>query len=209
MKCEIIKDLLPSYLDGLTSDESNSEIVKHLENCSECCAVLEQMKTEIDAEKITINKEQIRPLRKLKKKIVQAVLSAVACCVLLIGSYFYFFGIGWGVHSEDLKITYSYDQNAVLFHFELTNGRVLNARTNYKNACTEIRFTECLHSVFDDRGENPNQFTYGINYLSQDGQTRQFKPDDCIQLKFKNATKTIYVKDVAENLSLDEQHEKA
>lgn len=30
MKCEIIRDLLPLYIDGLTSKESNQEIEKHL-----------------------------------------------------------------------------------------------------------------------------------------------------------------------------------
>ncbi|MDD2498630.1 MAG: zf-HC2 domain-containing protein, partial [Desulfitobacteriaceae bacterium] len=33
MKCEIIKDLLPSYIDGLTSSESNLQIEEHLNNC--------------------------------------------------------------------------------------------------------------------------------------------------------------------------------
>ena len=36
MKCEIIRDLLPLYIDGLTSIESNQEIEKHLKNCEEC-----------------------------------------------------------------------------------------------------------------------------------------------------------------------------
>ena len=30
MKCEMIRDLLPLYIDGLTSKESNQEIEKHL-----------------------------------------------------------------------------------------------------------------------------------------------------------------------------------
>lgn len=36
MKCEIIRDLLPSYIDELTSDESNKEIEKHIKTCN-CC----------------------------------------------------------------------------------------------------------------------------------------------------------------------------
>lgn len=202
MKCEIIKDLLPSYVDGLTSDESNAEIAKHLETCCACRDVLEQMKTCIDTDKIAINKEQIQPLRKLKKEFLEVVMGVIACFVLLVGSYFYFFGIGWGVQSEDIKITYSYDQNAVLFHFELTDGRVLNARTNYENSCSKIQFSECLHSVFDDRGKNPNEFTYGVNYLSDNGQMLNFEPDDCIELQFKNRTITISIKEVAQQLGL-------
>lgn len=34
--CNIIRDLLPSYLDGVTSEESNQMIDKHFEECSEC-----------------------------------------------------------------------------------------------------------------------------------------------------------------------------
>ena len=33
MKCEMIRDLLPLYIDGLTSEESNKEIDKHLKTC--------------------------------------------------------------------------------------------------------------------------------------------------------------------------------
>ncbi|MFQ7549709.1 MAG: zf-HC2 domain-containing protein [Blautia marasmi] len=33
MKCEIIRDLLPSYVDGLTSRESDRAIEEHLKGC--------------------------------------------------------------------------------------------------------------------------------------------------------------------------------
>ena len=33
MKCEVVRDLLPLYIDKLTSEESNKEIEKHLKNC--------------------------------------------------------------------------------------------------------------------------------------------------------------------------------
>lgn len=36
MKCGIIKDLLPSYIDELTSEDSNQAIEKHLKICDEC-----------------------------------------------------------------------------------------------------------------------------------------------------------------------------
>ena len=38
MKCGIIKDLLPSYIDGLTSEDSNQAIEEHLETCDKCKA---------------------------------------------------------------------------------------------------------------------------------------------------------------------------
>lgn len=36
MKCDVVRDLLPSYADRLTSGESNREIEKHLKTCEHC-----------------------------------------------------------------------------------------------------------------------------------------------------------------------------
>ena len=36
MKCEIIKDLLPLYIEDLCSAESRTEVERHLEQCKEC-----------------------------------------------------------------------------------------------------------------------------------------------------------------------------
>lgn len=48
MKCAIIRDLLPSYIDKLTSEESNREIEKHLETCSDCQSCYDSMTEDID-----------------------------------------------------------------------------------------------------------------------------------------------------------------
>ena len=47
MKCEIIRDLLPNYLDGLTSQASNEAIEEHLETCAECRSCLDSMWEEL------------------------------------------------------------------------------------------------------------------------------------------------------------------
>ena len=36
MKCYVVKDLLPYYIDGLSSEEVNAEIKEHLESCADC-----------------------------------------------------------------------------------------------------------------------------------------------------------------------------
>ena len=41
--CEIIQDLLPSYIDELTSDVTNREVEAHMMECEQCKNVLEQM----------------------------------------------------------------------------------------------------------------------------------------------------------------------
>lgn len=83
MKCEIIKDLLPSYIDELTSDESNKEIENHMKICSKCRAELDSMKQDISIDQLEINKKDIQPLKKFNKKYRNifrniAILSAIA-----------------------------------------------------------------------------------------------------------------------------------
>ena len=46
LNCEIIRDLLPSYIDGLTSQESNRLVEEHLESCAECREYLKEMQAE-------------------------------------------------------------------------------------------------------------------------------------------------------------------
>lgn len=47
MKCEIIQDLLPSYIENLTSEESNKEIRNHLSDCEDCKKVYQEMTAEV------------------------------------------------------------------------------------------------------------------------------------------------------------------
>ncbi len=199
MKCEIIKDLLPSYIDDLTSTESNFEIEEHLKTCQECKGVFDLMKAEINVENIELNKETIKPFKKLNKRVLQSVLITLASCILIVGSYFYFFEIGWKVAFKDINIKYSYQDDNILIGFKLTNGKVLNSWINHKEAPVTITFTECFHSIFDDIGDS---FSYGIREEDESGEMKTFTEDDCIILKFKDKTETLYLKEIAEELGL-------
>ena len=77
MKCEIIRDLLPSYVDGLTSEESNREITAHVAECAPCKEILEQMQEEVQ-EKAPKEKRKINPFRKFNRIMMSAVAVAVA-----------------------------------------------------------------------------------------------------------------------------------
>ena len=69
MKCEIIRDLLPSYIEGLTSEESNQSIEDHLKTCPKCKKYFEEMQASITAPEIdAASKAEIQPFKKLKKK---------------------------------------------------------------------------------------------------------------------------------------------
>ncbi|MGL4910943.1 MAG: zf-HC2 domain-containing protein [Romboutsia sp.] len=201
MKCEIIKDLLPSYVDELTSNESNIEIEKHLESCSSCKKEFDKMKEDISIEQIELNKKDIKPLKKLNKKVLKYVIITILSGITLVGSYFYFFGFGWKVNSNDLEVTYYLKDDAIYFDFELTNGRVLNAWTDVEEPYT-MSFTECFGSILDDRGVHPNEFSYGIHYKNEKGEII-FKDGDTLNLKFKDKVEKVNLNKIAEELKIN------
>ena len=97
MKCEIIRDLFPSYIDGLTSRESNELIEEHLEECGECREYLDEMKEDIAGENQPVkNKKAVQPFRKLRqktrRKILLAAGGAVLICVLIFGGGLLYYG---------------------------------------------------------------------------------------------------------------------
>lgn len=47
INCEIIKDLLPGYVEGLTSDYTNQAVSTHLETCNGCREIYEAMTREM------------------------------------------------------------------------------------------------------------------------------------------------------------------
>lgn len=111
LECGIIKDLFPSYIDGLTSKESDHMIEEHLENCAECREYLEAMKTELTSGKYTeINKAQakaeIRAFKKLGRRMGYAVIITAFIVALLCGVYESYFCVGVSTLSGDVEITY-------------------------------------------------------------------------------------------------------
>ena len=92
MKCNIVKDLLPLYCDKLTSQDSNEEIEKHLHDCEECKAVYESMNKKEDD--INIPNKDIKPLKKVKKRIKLKIIAAIIGTLAVLADAFDFLFVG-------------------------------------------------------------------------------------------------------------------
>lgn len=67
MNCDIIKDLLPLYCDGVCSDETAKAVEEHLTTCPTCCALLDEMRQE------PIVPEPIQTQAQQEAKVLQGV----------------------------------------------------------------------------------------------------------------------------------------
>jgi len=82
-KCNIIKDLLPLYVEDMVSTDTRKFVSEHLEHCAECRAEFEHMKKPADF----IPDTDIVPLKKIKKdlfiKRLQTIFfTAVLACAI-------------------------------------------------------------------------------------------------------------------------------
>ena len=116
--CELIQDLFPSYIEGLTSEVSNTMIEEHLAGCEDCKKVLECMKESPDlpAELAEADRKEIDFLKKTRKKnhriIVGSILAAAAIIAavltaktFLIGNLIYEESVVCQVQVEENRLT--------------------------------------------------------------------------------------------------------
>lgn len=68
--CALVRDLLPSYVDKITSEETNEILKEHLETCETCNKELSEMLYEIQAEKATPHQDLKIYLSKTKQMYV-------------------------------------------------------------------------------------------------------------------------------------------
>lgn len=87
--CEVIRDLLPSYIDELTSETTNQLVREHLDDCAGCRAVYASMRApEREPEAEAQEQKEIDFLKKNKKRNRRIVLGSIAGALLIIAAVF-------------------------------------------------------------------------------------------------------------------------
>lgn len=130
MKCEMIRDLLPLYIDGLTSKESNQEIEKHLKNCEECQKYYQEMTGGLDNFSVITNEEieEVNLIKKIKKKNRRKAIGIFVGAFIMAGI---FMGIGFylthGVAMyEDVILNYGVQGDTAYLTMQGKPGYELN-----------------------------------------------------------------------------------
>ena len=83
LPCAIVQDLLPNYLEGLTSEETNRAIEAHLASCPDCAAHKSAMAGETSVKETAEQTREVDYLKKVKRRNGHRVLLAVLVTILL------------------------------------------------------------------------------------------------------------------------------
>ena len=93
INCDVVRDLLPLYVDGLASGESAALVESHVASCADCRAQLERMRAplgEESAEAADYKKALVKQKRHTRKRIalfaaLALALGVGACLLILLG----------------------------------------------------------------------------------------------------------------------------
>lgn len=77
--CNVIKDVLPLYVDGILSDDTSRIVAEHLEQCSECKKTYEDMKSAVV---IPVDND-VTPLKNFQKAWKKKIISRVCAAILI------------------------------------------------------------------------------------------------------------------------------
>jgi len=193
MKCDIIRDLLPLYIDGLTSEESNAEIKSHLAECEDCSVYYKEMQGDIQEEVPVINEKEIDYLKKVKRKNKKIILMWVGITAVVILVLVKMFVIGFEVKSTEMEMSHSFENGMLDIEFNLLNGHDLimwgQRDVIYDENGKNIGYHNIkkphwvFHNPFDDVG---TRFSLGTSFDGFSDMDGDYTHRDIIKFKDKD-----------------------
>lgn len=84
MECNVVKDLLPLYIDGCCSDESAKIVEGHLKTCPDCRKICESMNTPADLAAAPVPKK-LTKICQWKASVLQSALLFVSFAIITVG----------------------------------------------------------------------------------------------------------------------------
>lgn len=92
IKCKVIEDLLPLYVDGLTSNESNQMVEEHLNTCHECREKQLALQKELVSDSSlwkepNSSEDQVQRIVLRIRKRMMTLLSGTFLIAILIGMF--------------------------------------------------------------------------------------------------------------------------
>lgn len=218
MKCSIIRDLLPLYCDNLTSADSNEEIENHLRNCTECTEIYENISNEeIIMTENDKNIKPLKKVK--KQFLIRLICGILGTAVVLFGVFMFVFWGVIPISSDKLSWTFEESSMEGFYYETYNNGKLIEREKitqklinmvftvdcscirkkgdadyiHNSDGTTTVNYHITIYPVikipFDDRGENPNQFSWGINNHGD---------NDTLTIHCRDKDITFYVKDLVE-----------
>ncbi len=123
LTCGIVRDLLPSYVDGLTCEETNEAVEVHVEDCQECSEILKMMQA---PEEATVQVEEVDYLKKVRRSwIKRAIIIGLVLMVCGVSALAYrVFWVGYGIDASSLMYQVEREGKTIWIHGTTGEGNI-------------------------------------------------------------------------------------
>jgi len=134
ISCDIIRDLLPLYVDEVCSDDSRDVVETHLRDCEGCKAELEYMKIDLpQREAIAEERKTMDAVHKAstKNKMITGEKVILRLCALFVVCLILFYpDMPMPVFEKDVKVqnVCQLADGTIYFEWEMTNGTIAAGR---------------------------------------------------------------------------------
>ncbi|MBQ2241722.1 MAG: zf-HC2 domain-containing protein [Clostridia bacterium] len=154
-ECSVVRDILPLYLENMVSEETAESIKEHLENCPDCAAEFEAMKSGKTVEKIgeevqsDFEAEVLKSIKNIRKKFrkkvlrVGGIIAAILAAILIAGSVLLHLFPIYRIAQISLNDYYSKDQMKMALYIGSASDReeVISVLLLANKAFNDVRHT--------------------------------------------------------------------
>ncbi len=158
-ECSVVQDVLPLYIENMVSEGTAVFVEEHLENCSDCAAELERLKSgkQIDVAGAPQREHDAEVITAVKKKIAKRILKAVgAVCLVfavLFGAVLLYMSIDYPVTKNNISLSTKTDSEYAYIILETEAGK-------------SLQFNSKTEDILNDRNEVCGQriILYNLQY---------------------------------------------
>ena len=158
LTCAVVRDLLPSFVEGLTSEETNRAVESHLSVCPDCAARRDAMAALAEPAETAEQSREVDYLKTVRRKSGRRVVLAIACtlAVILAGVALKLFVIGEPASREGMSWSMRCDETAMDLRVYSTWSGVAYCRWNLENNDGIVRLTakQVLPSLLYDSADH-------------------------------------------------------
>ena len=161
LTCGVVRDLLPSYVEGLTSQETNTAVERHLADCPDCTRLRADLAGETPPPPEEV--KEVDYLKKVKRRGRRRVVAAVAVTVLVLalGIAAKLFLIGspanwdtWENYNFTARANVPNQLDISFYPDELPDTAYCHWNVTNENGIVRVSARKVLPSVFHDTSEH-------------------------------------------------------
>ncbi|MFJ7936719.1 zf-HC2 domain-containing protein [Sporosarcina sp. NPDC096371] len=207
MNHSVFRDLVPSYIENLTSEETNNEIEKHMEQCEDCRQYVKDMQEDLLVEHTHEQKKEEKGIdffKKVRSKNRKKIFIIVGSLLSIFIGCFFFFDQMWIANEKNVQTTVKQQGTMVTLSFQTKNDNRYILPMNFRGQ--KYIYEIIIYEKWNDLSEparilkdgSPVTFTFldANTLILGNGEEMKLTDEDKILIQYKNSTEEIRLKDL-------------